>query len=196
MDDPLLNILNKFSGVFPLTPNIITKRTTVSVVADPCDQSRLSSDPVPAAPVRDVGVLLMSASVPVVNVFAAPVDIWKSFPVVKELEFIYSPVPDVSELPVNTKALVVVVPLATDDANVWLPVPAVTFTAAAPPEFPIDVTIPDPFPIVVVLFDVNVVKDPARALDFPMVPVKTLEVDASVTAFEYVPESPGLCNTP
>lgn len=68
-DEEVSRMLKSMPVVVPLVPMFKAKRSPVAVVAEPGDQSRLSSDPVPAAPVREVAVVLRSSRVPVVKVF-------------------------------------------------------------------------------------------------------------------------------
>ena len=81
-------ILNKLPVVVPFEPIFKANRSPVAVVDDPGLQSKLSKDPVPVEPVKAVEVVRISAKVPEVKVFAAPVESWKSLPVVKEVELI------------------------------------------------------------------------------------------------------------
>jgi radical SAM superfamily enzyme YgiQ (UPF0313 family) len=69
----------KFLPLDPLEPIFNANRSPVAVVEDPGVQSRLSKDPVPAAPVKEVAVVLISARVPVVRVLPV-VAICSSFP--------------------------------------------------------------------------------------------------------------------
>ena len=72
---------------------------------------------------------------------------WTALAAIDWLKLAYIPVPDVKAVPPKTKAEVEVVPVATDDVNVWEPVPVVKLIAAAPPLLPILVMVPEPFPI-------------------------------------------------
>ena len=91
------------------------------------------------------------------------------------------PVPEVRALLTKTKAEVDPVPVTTDEVNVWAPVPDVMLIAAAPPEFPREVTIPDPLPMVVVLLDVSVVKAPEPGV---LVPTDTKLAAPAVVTFQ------------
>lgn len=74
-------------------------------------------DVVPA--VEDEAIFISPLVVPLpVQVLADPVVRSKSLPVVIELDVRYPNVPEVKLLSVNTKAEVVVVPVATDEVNV------------------------------------------------------------------------------
>ena len=62
-------MLNNLPVVVPLAPMLRANRSPVAVVAEPGVQSRFINEPVPAAPVKAVEVVLMSDNVPDVNVF-------------------------------------------------------------------------------------------------------------------------------
>ena len=68
MLDEESRILNKLPVVVPLAPIFKLNKSPVAVVEEPGDQSRFISDPIPAAPVRDVAVVRKSSKVPVVKV--------------------------------------------------------------------------------------------------------------------------------
>ena len=82
------SILNSLPVVVPFEPMLSENKSPVAVVEDPGDQSKFKSEPVPVEPVKAVEVVRISARVPEVKVFAAPVESWNSLPVVMEVELI------------------------------------------------------------------------------------------------------------
>ncbi len=86
--------------------------------------------------VKAVEVEAAFKRIPVVSVLAVPVFMSNNFPVVMDEEEIYPPVPEVSELAVNTNAPEVPVVVATELAKVCDAVPDVTLIAVAALELP------------------------------------------------------------
>lgn len=117
IDEAVSKILNNFPVVVPLVPIFKANKSPVAVVALPGDQSRFINDPVPAAPVKEVAVALISTIVPVVNVFPVGAN-WANFPVVNASVVTYIPVPEVMAVASRTKPEVVVVPDTTLEVKV------------------------------------------------------------------------------
>ena len=136
IEDAVSKILKRFPVVVPLVPMFKANKSPVAGPPDAGDQSRLTSDPVPAAPVKPVEVDLRSSSVPEEKTFDAPVESWANLPVVKVADVAYNPVPEVRAEPLKTKAEVVVVPETTEEVNVWEPVPEVKLSALEVVLFP------------------------------------------------------------
>ena len=86
IDDPESKILNKLPVVVPLLPIFNANKSPVAVVEVGGDQDRLSNEPVPAAPVKEVAIDDIFTKVPVVSVLAASVFISTIFPLVIDEE--------------------------------------------------------------------------------------------------------------
>lgn len=85
MLEPLFNRLNRLPVVTPFAPMFIANRSPLAVVELAGDQSKFKSEPVPAVPVKPVEVVLISASVPEVNVLAGT-ESWNNLPVSIEVD--------------------------------------------------------------------------------------------------------------
>ena len=123
MEDPESRILNKFPEVEPFEPILSENRSPVAVVADPGDQSRFISEPIPAAPVRAVDFVRTSNNVPDERVLvsvpdAGTVEIWANLPVVIESDVRNNPVPELTAVASITNADVDVVPVVAREVKV------------------------------------------------------------------------------
>lgn len=74
------SMFNRLPVVVPLAPIFKLNKSPVAVVAEPGVQSILTREPVPAAPVSPVEVVVKSRSLPEVKVLAGT-DSWTSLPI-------------------------------------------------------------------------------------------------------------------